>query len=318
MSGNLDAFQDLCNMTLCNLRYLTVHPAYAIYKNNIPICVALINFMTDNSGTSAYTASISISGGNTGQPTSTPSSVKVKYLSTSNVSQKANFTWAGQTFGDHFASDERPMGEESIQTIQCDSTSNTVSPCFALIFLNDKALERVQMEKWRRREVTMKTMNTATIDQEVLATSNGHQAGDLVGWMGSMLRRSSGVWAGRGVKCMDMSMVVMGMISMQVFWASAPHLASPHSSKEKTCGLCWPTSKAWAVQRKYEDWSKVIWSDKCYAHMGDSQGWVFVTCHADEIFEEDCLIPSFKQSLTQVMVWGCMMKGRKVMGPTLA
>ncbi|KAF5343995.1 hypothetical protein D9758_012929 [Tetrapyrgos nigripes] len=197
-------------------------PAYAIYKNNIPICVALINFMTDNSGTSAYTMSISISGGNTGQPTSTPSSVKVKYLSTSNVSQKASFTWAGQTFGDYFASDGRPMGEESIQTIQCNLISNTCqisvpAPGFTLVFLNDKALEEsTDGGNGEGGEVMTKMMNTATIDQEVLATSNGHRAGDLVGWMGSMSRRSSGVQAGRGVKGMDMSMVVMGMISMQV------------------------------------------------------------------------------------------------------
>ncbi|KAF5339473.1 hypothetical protein D9758_015323 [Tetrapyrgos nigripes] len=204
-------------------------PAYAIYENDVPVRVALINFMTDNSGTSAYTASISIGGGDTGQPASTPSSVKVKYLSASSVSQKANFTWAGQTFGDHFTSDGRPMGEESIQTIQCDSTSSTCqisvpAPGFALVFLNDKALEEStdggngeggEATTYSTTAVT-KTMNTATIDQEVLATSNGHRAGDLVGRMGSTSRRSSGARAGRGVKGMDMSMVVMGMISIQV------------------------------------------------------------------------------------------------------
>ncbi|KAF5335013.1 hypothetical protein D9758_016183 [Tetrapyrgos nigripes] len=161
-------------------------PTYAIYKNDIPVCMALINFRADKSGTSAYTVSISISGGDTGQPASTPSSIKVKYLSASSVSQKANFTWAGQT------SDGRPMGEEYIQTIQCDLTSNTCqilvpTPSFALVFLNDKPLEEsMDGGNGEGGEVTMysttavtKTMNTAKIDQEVLATSNGHWAGDL-------------------------------------------------------------------------------------------------------------------------------------------
>ncbi|KAF5391885.1 hypothetical protein D9757_001618 [Collybiopsis confluens] len=32
---------------------------------------------------------------------------------------------------------------------------------------------------------------------------------------------------------------------------------------------------------------------------------------ADEEFEEDCLVPTFKQSTVRVMVWGCIMKGKK-------
>ncbi|KAF9022771.1 hypothetical protein BDP27DRAFT_1200052, partial [Rhodocollybia butyracea] len=55
----------------------------------------------------------------------------------------------------------------------------------------------------------------------------------------------------------------------------------------------------------------VIWSDKCYVYLGDSRGRVFVTHCADEEYKEDCLIPTFKQSSIWVMVWGCIMKGKK-------
>lgn len=34
-------------------------------------------------------------------------------------------------------------------------------------------------------------------------------------------------------------------------------------------------------------------------------------CTKDEEFDEDCLVPTFKQSNIRIMVWGCMMKGRK-------
>lgn len=53
-------------------------PGYAIYEKGDPVRVALFNYMTDPSGASDYTASISIGGGETGQDDATPSSVKVK------------------------------------------------------------------------------------------------------------------------------------------------------------------------------------------------------------------------------------------------
>ena len=36
-----------------------------------------------------------------------------------------------------------------------------------------------------------------------------------------------------------------------------------------------------------------------------------MTWRPDEEFDEDCLVPTFKQSLVCVMVWGCIMEGRK-------
>jgi len=55
-------------------------PAYGIYEDGNPVRVALINFVTDSSGASDITASISIGGGITGQPNGTPTHVKVKYV----------------------------------------------------------------------------------------------------------------------------------------------------------------------------------------------------------------------------------------------
>ena len=68
---------------------------------------------------------------------------------------------------------------------------------------------------------------------------------------------------------------------------------------------------AWAKQAKDSDWSKVIWSDECYVYLGDSHGRVFVTRCISEELEDDCLVPAFKQSSIRVMVWGCIMKGKK-------
>ncbi|KAE9398640.1 hypothetical protein BT96DRAFT_749155, partial [Gymnopus androsaceus JB14] len=36
-----------------------------------------------------------------------------------------------------------------------------------------------------------------------------------------------------------------------------------------------------------------------------------VTHRIGEELEDDCLVPAFKQSSIRVMVWGCIMKGKK-------
>ena len=53
-------------------------PAYVIFENGNPVRLALFNYVTDPSGESDYTASISIGGGQTGQPNATPGQVRVK------------------------------------------------------------------------------------------------------------------------------------------------------------------------------------------------------------------------------------------------
>jgi hypothetical protein len=55
-------------------------PAYAIYENGNPTRVALINFQDDlGTGTNTYTANIAIGGVDTGFPSTTPSTVSVRY-----------------------------------------------------------------------------------------------------------------------------------------------------------------------------------------------------------------------------------------------
>jgi Glycosyl hydrolase family 79 C-terminal beta domain len=204
-------------------------PAYAIYENGNPVRVALFNYVTDPSGNSAITASISIGGGQTGQPNATPSEVKVKYvvfffmrsgkvegligvrvfcryLAASSVSQKGNFTWAGQvslslnitnpmaylltpsttqTFGDVFGSDGRLNGSENIQTTQCNQANNVCqiqvpAPGFALVFLNDntQAGTGAGPSTTYSTSLTTRTHNTVSVDPSVLATSNGHMGMD--------------------------------------------------------------------------------------------------------------------------------------------
>ena len=62
---------------------------------------------------------------------------------------------------------------------------------------------------------------------------------------------------------------------------------------------------------KKGDWQHVIWSDECYVYIGDSKCTVWVTWTPEEKFDENCLVPTFKQSSIQVMVWGCIMEGKK-------
>ncbi|KAJ7592650.1 glycoside hydrolase family 79 protein [Mycena floridula] len=164
-------------------------PAYGIYENGNPVRVGLFNFMTDASGASDYTANIAISG-------ATLSSVKVKYLRAPSVSTKGNFTWGGQTFGDQFASDGRPMGTEDIQTVQCSNNQCAIkvpAPSFALVFLTDDAQTENDggpVETFATTAHT-KLTNTATIDPAVLATSNGN-LGMMDNNKGSTSRGSSG------------------------------------------------------------------------------------------------------------------------------
>jgi hypothetical protein len=55
----------------------------------------------------------------------------------------------------------------------------------------------------------------------------------------------------------------------------------------------------------------VIWSDKCYVYIGDDKGTIWITWRVDEEYEEDCVIPKFKQSYFWVMICVCIMKGNK-------
>jgi len=72
--------------------------------------------------------------------------------------------------------------------------------------------------------------------------------------------------------------------------------------------------KEWAKDHldwDMEDFSRVIYSDEAYIVLGDSKGPVWVTRSADEVYNDDCVVPKFKQSSLRIMVWGCIMRGRK-------
>jgi hypothetical protein len=93
-------------------------PAYAIYENGRPARLALVNFMNDPSGASAYTAVLSIGGGETGQPGGTPGQVWVKYLLAQSVAQKGAYTWAGQVCHIKFYFTQKRRNADSILPIR--------------------------------------------------------------------------------------------------------------------------------------------------------------------------------------------------------
>ena len=56
--------------------------------------------------------------------------------------------------------------------------------------------------------------------------------------------------------------------------------------------------------------------NECYIHLSDDHGTVWVTQQPNEEFQEDCLVPRFKQLPIWIMVWGCIME--RMMGPLFA
>jgi len=71
---------------------------------------------------------------------------------------------------------------------------------------------------------------------------------------------------------------------------------------------------SWAQLYKHltrAQWRKVIWSDECYIWLDDNRSRIFVTRRADEEYLDECVVQVFKQSPVRVMIWGCIMEGRK-------
>ena len=74
------------------------------------------------------------------------------------------------------------------------------------------------------------------------------------------------------------------------------------------------SQKQWAGKYKHwsmDDWACVIWSNECYVYISDDWGTVWVTRSADEAWDDDCVVPTFKQSSIRIMVWACIMQGSK-------
>jgi Transposase/DDE superfamily endonuclease len=59
------------------------------------------------------------------------------------------------------------------------------------------------------------------------------------------------------------------------------------------------------------DFSATIYSDESYICADNKSGCVYVTQGPEEKFDEDCMVPTFSQSLVCIMVWGCIILGRK-------
>jgi hypothetical protein len=156
-------------------------PAYAIYENGVMARMALFNYMDDPSGANDYTATISVGGGALGEANGTPAQVQVKYLSGGSVAQKGNITWGGQTFGGYYESDGRPQGTEQLQTVTCDTNANTCqikvpAPGFALVFFSEPTLADPNgAQQTFATTVQTRTVNTVTVAQDALATSNGNR-----------------------------------------------------------------------------------------------------------------------------------------------
>ncbi|EJD02683.1 uncharacterized protein FOMMEDRAFT_156013 [Fomitiporia mediterranea MF3/22] len=167
-----------------------ITPGFVIFEDSEPARVVLMNFLTDTSGASNYTAYVSVGGKLAGQPNATPASVQVKYLLSDSVSEKFNITWAGQTFGGPFESDGRLRGEEIIYTYACDQANNICAipvpaPGLALVFLNSDATSESAPKTTQTFATTTTATgapNTATVAQVILATSNGRGGGKWTGF----------------------------------------------------------------------------------------------------------------------------------------
>jgi len=172
-----------------------------------------------------------------------------RYLLAATVSQKGNFTWAGQTFGANFESDGRPRSlggglsqNETVQTVTCipaSAAGNNVctihvpAPGIALVFLNasdanlprsvsgtsvaESASPPVQTFS---TTVTTQVRNTATLSVGVLETSNGHGGpGGVLGFgstsFGSL--QSGVAVSGRG-RAMGIGLMLMTLTVMLLQW----------------------------------------------------------------------------------------------------
>lgn len=64
-----------------------------------------------------------------------------------------------------------------------------------------------------------------------------------------------------------------------------------------------------------EEWMDIIFSDECYVYISGNPGNFYVTRRTDESYEDGVSIPTFGQSSVRVMVWACIVYGKK--GPLL-
>ncbi|WWD09674.1 hypothetical protein V865_007802 [Kwoniella europaea PYCC6329] len=149
------------------------HPIYAVYENDAPTRVVMFNYIDDSTGANDLQTTI-----NVGTATS---SVSVRYLRASSVSEQYNITWAGQTLGTSFASDGRLYGEQSTVTIQCTDGNCVIpvyAPSIALVFLTEDALSNStpSADATTEYETSIVGTGSATVDKQALETSNGQSS----------------------------------------------------------------------------------------------------------------------------------------------
>lgn len=113
-------------------------PQYIIYEDGLPVRAVLFNYVTDGSGGSDYTATLSFNGSTIGD------TVSVRYFRAASVSEQINITWAGQTMGGYqYASDGRLSGELTTEQVTCSNGECAITvpaPSIAVVFFTDQAL----------------------------------------------------------------------------------------------------------------------------------------------------------------------------------
>ncbi|GAA94113.1 glycoside hydrolase family 79 protein [Mixia osmundae IAM 14324] len=140
-----------------------VQPAYIIYEAGMPARAVLINYVTDNSGASDYTASLTISG--------VGDQINVKYLSAASSTAFENITWASQSYDSY---DGTAQGNVSVTTAPCTNGICTVTapaPSVAVCFFSDAIL--ADSTPTETANFGSGTANSTTLAPAALASSNG-------------------------------------------------------------------------------------------------------------------------------------------------
>ncbi|ORY23372.1 hypothetical protein BCR39DRAFT_507851 [Naematelia encephala] len=146
------------------------HPVYAIYENDVLTRMVLFNYVSDTTGASTWSPTI----------TTTASSVYVRYLTAVDVAEQYNITWAGQNMGPAYESDGRLYGDVETSTIQCTNGQCTVpvaAPQIALVFFSDQALQDSSVDTNATTTFTSTATSTSgtqtSVNPSVVQTSNG-------------------------------------------------------------------------------------------------------------------------------------------------
>ena len=140
-----------------------------------------------------------------------------RYLRAPSVASKGTFYWAGQTFGDHFASTGRPQGNQETIPIACTGGSCSIpvyAPSIAVVFLNNPPRTFTAAEEVPYTTTVFpqgKDWNTAVINQAALQTSNGRGGPNGAGFVGSTSHGSVS-WASGTRALLSAAMVLGGAL----------------------------------------------------------------------------------------------------------